>query len=390
MLIWAVLPGCGNQGGPQDSKARGYRDIRLAANLLQELADLETHPANEPCDRVNTKAKREILSALQKPPINPSAGTGGQSEHLIAFQGSFLVDLPKKVPPSTEWSSFIFGWEELHQFYLKNKSNPDPRVWTQLNVRGRSLLLEDKRRIVGRRNYGIHRNNLDSLPKIMASAASCQKDPACSRPALDLDTELALRSIPFYKAFLEQLDAEEAPEAKKALFPVFLDRLKEDLETFSFRANPGVRLSTKEAGSTLLSLELDAGALNGEEQTLIESMVEGVWKSPGARVELVWKRSSDALNLFRFLFDPKNPGERPYVVRKEKTVNLFPGNRTRSIAHEFGHVLGFPDHYYTTWDAAQCRYIEESNPLDLMSDSSSGDVTEAEWQDLSRPQSPAR
>ncbi len=389
MLLGAVLPGCGNGGVGGEIHSTGHQDIRLAANLMQELADLEAHPANEPCDRVNAKAKHEILAALQKPPVTVSEGNGSHSEHLIAFQGSFLVDLPKKIPQSREWSSFIFGWGDLYAFYLKNKTNKEPRVWNRLNALGRSLLLEDKRRIEGRRNYGIHRNNRGALPKIAAGMAACQRDPQCGRPNLDADTELALRSIPYYKMFLEQLDAEKSIEEKRALFPIFLDRLKVDLETFSFRANPSAQVSA-EGGLQRLSLGIDPGTLAPDEQSLIETLVETIWRKTGIRVDLIWKRPSEASGLFRFLFDPGNPGARPYVIRKQKTVNLFPGNLTRSIAHEFGHVLGFPDHYYTTWDATQCHYIEESDPLDIMSDSASGDVTEAEWQDLLRPQARAR
>ena len=383
LIASTLLSGCGNRGDPRELQLTGYRDIRLAANLMQELADLESHPANEPCDRMQSKIKHELLSAIQKPREgwDTPRRAPDHPEHRIAFQGSFLVDVPKRVPESKEWSSFIFGWERLYQFYLKNRDHPEPRIWAKMNALGRSLLLEDKRRILGRRNYGIHRENLPFLPEIFSAFDACQKDSSCSRPSLQPKIELAARSIPYYKMFIEQLESEGSPEARRALFPKIMDRLKADLETFSFRPNPALRSSVV-GGLHQLTLEIDAGQLSENEQTLLSRIVESIWAGSRAKVSILWKKSKEALDLFRVLFDPKRPGERPYVIRSEKTVNLFPGTRTRSIAHEFGHVLGFADHYFTTWDPIQCQYVEESDPLDLMSDSSSGDVTDEEWQNL--------
>ncbi|NDF13806.1 hypothetical protein EB061_00570 [bacterium] len=391
LILLALLPACGNRN--KETRAEGYQDLRLAANLLQELADLEESPYFEPCDRIHSKAKREILSAIQRPVSNgsqpPTDTRGGHGPRRIPFQGSFLLDVPKKTPESKDWSSFIYGWGSLYGFYLKNKDAKNLRTWTKLNSMARSLLLEDKRRILGRRNYGIHRNNLDSVPKILSAVASCEKDLSCSRPVLDADTELSLRSIPYYKMFLDQLDSEIVPEARRALLPDILQRLMADLETFSFHANPAIR-SSNENGVRRLTLEMDSGSLTGEEQVILSSIVEKTWTSTEAALSIVWKQSSGVKDLFEILFDRKRPGERPYVIRAEKTINLFPGTHTRSVAHEFGHVLGFPDHYFTTWDPIQCNYIEESDPTDLMSDSSSGEVTEEEWQDLLRPKAIVR
>jgi hypothetical protein len=391
LTLLALLPACG--GRKNDTRSQGYQDLRLAANLLQELADLEDSPYFEPCDRIHAKTKREILAAIQKPfPSRSSPQSedpGGHRHHRIPFQGSFLLDLPKKNPESKDWSTFIYGWGSLHEFYLKNKEPLELRTWAKLNSLARSLLLEDKRRILGRRNYGIHRNNLASVPKILSAVATCEKDASCSRPVFDADTELSLRSIPYYKMFLDQLDAEASAGARRALLPAILARVRTDLETFSFQANPAIRNSNVD-GIRKLEIEMDAGTLTTEEQTLLSSIIEKTWSGTEAALKVIWKQASGAKDLFRILFDANRPGERPYVIRAEKTVNLFPGTHTRSVAHEFGHVLGFPDHYFTTWDPIQCNYIEESDPTDLMSDSSSGDVTEEEWQVLLRPRASAR
>jgi hypothetical protein len=62
-----------------------------------------------------------------------------------------------------------------------------------------------------------------------------------------------------------------------------------------------------------------------------------------------------------------------------RTVTLEPDVTEKSIAHEIGHVLGFSDRYYTTYDAMTCRYSTVKDDADIMSQSSTGEVTDAEW-----------
>jgi hypothetical protein len=127
---------------------------------------------------------------------------------------------------------------------------------------------------------------------------------------------------------------------------------------------------------------MDPGLLGQREKEIIDSIIESIWSSETSKVKLNWSSKQETPGLFEILFHPNSPDQRPFVLPYKKTMNLFPGNRTRSVAHEFGHVLGFDDHYYTVWDPDRCLYIYESNDFDLMSSSDSGDVTHEEWRTL--------
>jgi hypothetical protein len=127
---------------------------------------------------------------------------------------------------------------------------------------------------------------------------------------------------------------------------------------------------------------MDGEILSADEKSMVESIIESTWKNDQNLFELEWGSKSTHPDLFTILFKRNEPGQRPYVSASEKTMNLFPMNRVRSIAHEFGHVLGVDDHYYTIWDETQCSYTQETNSEDLMSDSTSGEVTPEEWNSL--------
>ena len=87
------------------------------------------------------------------------------------------------------------------------------------------------------------------------------------------------------------------------------------------------------------------------------------------------------MDLFHILFTLE-PNNRSFVNFNLKEINLFPFTAVRTVAHEYGHVLGFDDHYYTVWNSEKCEYHAQYNEEDIMSDSETGDVTNLEWQTL--------
>jgi hypothetical protein len=57
---------------------------------------------------------------------------------------------------------------------------------------------------------------------------------------------------------------------------------------------------------------------------------------------------------------------------------------TGTVAHEFGHVLGFADHYYSVWNDRNCYYSQSSGTGDIMSNSDRGLVTARHWEILEK------
>jgi hypothetical protein len=77
-------------------------------------------------------------------------------------------------------------------------------------------------------------------------------------------------------------------------------------------------------------------------------------------------------------------GERASANSKTRVVRLFQDTDVAAIPHEVGHVLGFPDRYYTVWDPHACEYLDEVTGTDLMSDHRTGSVLDEDWNELAR------
>ncbi|NDG83444.1 MAG: hypothetical protein EBX52_00210 [Proteobacteria bacterium] len=220
------------------------------------------------------------------------------------------------------------------------------------------------------------------IPKIRDAVSACVKDEKCRMPDFQGDLSLAVRAVPYYKLFLQALEeAEDLPNARKIL-ESFEKRVVMDQEDHAIPMNPLLQKYSA-GGITELRLPLDPGPLSEDEKKIVQSIIQKVWTKDGtARVQVEWKSKTENKDLFQILFHADGIGKRPFVRFSDKTLNLFPLGRVRSIAHEFGHVLGFDDHYYTLWSAKTCAYIQESNDEDIMSNSSTGDVTDDEWKKL--------
>jgi hypothetical protein len=151
-------------------------------------------------------------------------------------------------------------------------------------------------------------------------------------------------------------------------------------EAASKRTAPGLafRSDAIERFLGTLRVSLDPGPF-ADVTDALAAYIEPVWSSDRLVVRITWTKSNP--DAFRFAVDD-GPGGRSFVTVADGTVHLFSDVRATSIAHEFGHVLGFRDHYETTFDPTHCAYTQTADPNDLMADSSRGRVTDDEWNAL--------
>jgi hypothetical protein len=143
------------------------------------------------------------------------------------------------------------------------------------------------------------------------------------------------------------------------------------LTEHSFRPNPAV----KRTGKREFTLAVDPGDFSGREK-ILQDILEREWSGRGYRLRLAWKKGDPAL----YHFSAQLISARSFVSHPRKSIELANLAWTKVAAHELGHVLGFDDHYYNSWNSRNCYYTQSARNADLMSNSENGSVQLRHWQ----------
>src|SRR5690606_30845288 len=86
-------------------------------------------------------------------------------EKLIPFSGSFVVE-KEKVSSEHGWKQDRYSWANAYQYYLKNISAPTSHFWSVLNSTVRSLITDDRRRVIHGHNFFLNHSHIENLPAL--------------------------------------------------------------------------------------------------------------------------------------------------------------------------------------------------------------------------------
>jgi len=383
-----TLAACGPKAAVQEARPDHVnpREFKVTGTLTQRFAKMVAEPHAEACDRSDLSRKQALLTALENakdtlqgpPPSND--GTNQLPKDAIPFQGSYLIKLPKG-EPRPGWISLEYSWQDALNLYEAKKGALSRGEWLRVNSIVMSTLMEDESRVVNGQNLGFDHLTIEHLPKIHEAVKACLKDEKCKMPDFHGEVALAVQAIPYYQVFFRNLEGANNLADAREILKRFEKRINLDQKDHALPMNPLLQKRTA-SGITEIRLPLDPGPLTDEEKKIVQSIIEEVWTKKDAKIQLEWKSKNENKDLFQILFHADGIGKRQFVSFRDNTLNLFPQGRARSIAHEFGHVLGFDDNYYTLWNSQTCAYTQESNDFDIMSNSSTGEVTDAEWKKL--------
>ncbi len=356
------------------------------SNPDEMLAQLERIPEKEPCDIAVAPIRRELVSKLGHSKKIPDSGESSLAENVrvapldestVPFQGSFLSRPPKSPVRTGKWFASESSWQTLKVALEGGWADSEaPEPARSMVV---SLLMNDLLRSMHGVNFGITPETIVSLKPVHAAVIACHNDPGCTTIALPAETRETADQIPMYRRLRTAVETAGTTIAKREAIAEFARRTSADVDRYLFHGAPKLKTET-DRDRLMITLDLHPGVLNEPELKLLESTAEEVWKKTDVMLNLEW--NSLATDLFSVLFHIELPGARPNVNRANRSINLYPGSNLRSIAHEIGHVLGFPDHYYTVWDEKECVYTQLTLDTDVMSDSITGSVTETEWKVL--------
>jgi hypothetical protein len=127
---------------------------------------------------------------------------------------------------------------------------------------------------------------------------------------------------------------------------------------------------------------MDLSILGGAASRFIE-IIEKAWNVDGEKTVRIEAKTRPAPSYLLNVSDIL--GGRAFVGHAEGgSMQLFNYSRLKTAAHEFGHVMGLKDEYYTTWNSSNCSYSDEGNAGNLMSDSFTGKVLPAHWQEIKK------
>jgi hypothetical protein len=377
-----LLTACGSHSN-EDPRGQAPENRAIVGPLADALKAIQTSEYASDCDRKLDATKTKLLRfAIQRTDleVSHSSSTATNSQY-VKFSGKYLFNGPTPTPHSEDWIHDRYSWSSVDKIYEANKDHLTSSLWNYVNSMVRSLLLEDQRRVIYGVNDGIDHENVALLGEIKQAVDLCQADLTCTHPTLSASTLIAADAIPFYHYYLSEIAHSSDAAVQRGYVERFKRRVDSDSEIHLPHWNPELKFDREDA-KIHLQLSLDATKFSDVDQALVKSNIESVWKTDSIDLQVLIKSKSMNANFFELLFHPLDPGERDFVSRNDKTLNLFPLSRTRSIAHEFGHVIGLSDHYYAVWDATNCEYDQQSSDLDLMSNSSTGNVTPEEWRSI--------
>jgi hypothetical protein len=245
----------------------------------------------------------------------------------------------------------------------------------ELNSDVRSLIVNDQMRLLSNLNLQLVHDSGERIKPLLTAVKACVEQEDCKSLALsETDRKFALEENDIYSWYMTKLESSFDEKTLER----FLKRLTFDFSRFEMRRNTSVSVQ-EVGGKKILRLPVTGVDFGDTQKDLIRQSVEKVWNGDDLALQLEWLAPDPSI--FRMIFDLNRPGERASVMFSEKLIEIFPMTSVRAVAHEFGHVLGFMDKYYTTFDQKTCSYVIEYNPGDIMS-INSGKITPEEWKIL--------
>jgi hypothetical protein len=345
---------------------------------LSEIYSKEYESNFDPCDfknrdrifevaRALEEKRNEIESFVKSLPTSPN-------QELKNFGRFKLIDDTNNLAGENKWSTYNYAWTDVFSYYDQIKNSPIDKNWVSLNKFARGFVPNDEGRIINLRFGGLSRSAGPKFEAILIKVQNCINDESCIDPKLDdtqktfLNTNLAFN---YYNEILSSPTASQTD--KRNILQRFFKRVKMENNYFEFHLNPIAKIE----GNTLV-IPMDLSIL-GETSTGFIEILEKAWNIDNDKNIKIKTQTRPTASYLLKLDDVI--GGRAFVQYNDGgSMQLFNFSRLKTATHEFGHVIGLTDEYFTSWDTTKCSYVDEYNSGNLMSDSFTGKVLPEHWQ----------
>jgi hypothetical protein len=288
------------------------------------------------------------------------------------------------------WSSSVAGWRDFHAELLSLRNTPIDARWTRLLGKVKATLGDDERRAIDGISMSISHQAIEQAIAMRAAIDECLGSKSAGENGATKLDAAKCASLSKPDPFKEALAAGTAIRSAYARYlsatvdserARILESLYDSLRTTANRFEPMRQTGIRFPDAETLMLSLDPGDLRGYE-TELGLAIQKYWNVvEGIKLEIEWMTSTRDAPIFRIFFD-RAPGTPSYVNWPAREIQIGQGTWESTPARQIGHALGFRDRYLSVWRPDLCKYEDQWNTDDLMSDSRYGAVTKAHWDSL--------
>jgi hypothetical protein len=363
-IALSVFPLVSCDGGDASQEIGGNQFA--AENLQSAILRLQNSYALSPCEEIYRQEQllvaKDLDRKLNQIRIFQIQNEKKLNKYRFIPLGPLWIREPIKINgKEDDWLSESISWHDIITEWRVIKNQPIDERWVKLNSVVRGILVDDHKRIVFKADYQIDRARLHFLGRIYDEIYRCLLSHDCLRPEFSIEENQTIESIPRYLDFRTLVENNHKSESMLS----WAQRIYKDTTPYENRTHDVHKLPSK-LNDGILEVSLDAGDFRGSETTLAR-YIESAWKTSGFAVKIKWVfEQPDEEKVYRFVAD-NNFGGRAYTNRWDRTIHIVDGDRSETLAHEFGHALGLSDEYYTSWNPMTCKYKVEYNKNNLMS-----------------------
>lgn len=314
--------------------------------------------------------KRAAIEAMAKEDL------GSRPEKVLDFGPYKFPDNFLTPPGKDEWTERTNSWSRIAKIYDWIKDNPEDPRWVNINQMARGIVSDDEKRIASGIFYGLSRKAEPMILEIERKAVACQQDPSCGNPNLSKEETNFLTVHPAYANANAIFRSEKATlEKKRENLARFIMRVHSLALRYGFSKESLLKIN-----GNVMTVPMNLSVFGDEGAALFIEFAEKMWnKNPDYSVKI--ESIKDGSPAYTVQVSDQ-VGGRAHLNRKSRTMQLFNWDRVKVFTHEFGHILGFQDNYYTSWSIDTCSYTTETNSADLMANSSEGTVLPRHWDKL--------
>lgn len=348
----------------------------------------EEQGAYSPCDLEQKQMRLEIAQAIDSRSVEilelrkKSSSTSGSWVVTKTQAGEILIEESNRPKEESQgWETDIYGWQHVENLYHEVKNQPVNAKWLQLDSLIRSIALDDKYRIIHWTNYQIGPNEVSKVQALNKIVAACLEDSNCLSLTVPEELKTFVSENYYYSLHMDRLE-----KATRAGPTEFRDRIKDFHDRTSSdemdRANPTFAFKHQTDAATKTIFVRFTDSIFQGHHDLFNKYTQDVWSQFGLRVQILWDQAQSVFDHFSFL--KVSAGQRASVNFRKKLMKLPEITRAATISHEFGHVLGLGDEYYTVWASSKCQYTDYYDLGNIMSESGTGKVLPKHIEDLKK------